>query len=90
MDIYERLEVVFSERRGEAKRRSSKFRKYASEEEKLYAKLKEGMTEEQQELLEGYLAAVSSTQAVVETLSYKQGMTDILAFLKCMEYREED
>lgn len=90
MNIFEHLEVVFSERRGEAKRRSSKFRKYASEKEKLYAKLKEGMTEEQQELLEGYLAAVSSTQAVVETLSYKQGMTDMLAFLKCMEYREED
>lgn len=89
MNIFEHLEVVFSERRGEAKRRSSKFRKYASEEEKLYAKLKEGMTEEQQGLLEGYLAAVSSTQAVVETLSYKQGMTDMLAFLKCIEYKEE-
>lgn len=90
MDIYERLEVVFSERRGEAFGRSKKFKEYASQEEKLYAKLKEGMTEEQQELLEGYLAAVSSTQAVVETLSYKQGMTDMLAFLKCMEYRVED
>lgn len=90
MNIYEHLEVVFSERRGEAKRRSSKFRKYASEEEKLYTKLKEGMTEEQRELLEGYLTAVSATQAVVETLSYKQGMTDMLAFLKCMECKEED
>ena len=59
MNIFEHLEVVFSERRGEAKRRSSKFRKYASEEEKLYAKLKEGMT-------------------------------DMLAFLKCIEYKEED
>jgi hypothetical protein len=33
---------------------------------------------------------VESTQEVVETLSYKQGMTDMLAFLKCIEYREED
>lgn len=70
MNIFEHLEVVFSERRGEAKRRSSKFRKYASEEEKLYAKLKEGMTEEQQQQFEEYLIAVTATQAVVETLSY--------------------
>lgn len=90
MNIFEHLEVVFSERRGEAKRRSSKFRKYASEEEKLYTKLKEGMTEEQQQQFEEYLIAVTATQAVVETLSYKQGMTDMLAFLKCIEYKEED
>jgi len=59
MNIFEHLEGIFSERRGEAKRRSSKFRKYASEEEKLYTKLKEGMT-------------------------------NMPAFLKCIEYREED
>lgn len=56
----------------------------------MYAKLKEGMTEEQQQQFEEYLIAVTATQAVVETLSYKQGMTDMLAFLKCIEYKEED
>lgn len=90
MDIFERLEVVFSERRGEALKHSKKFRKYASEEEKLYTKLIEGMTDDQKQQFEGYLTAVSATQAIVESLSYKQGMTDMLAFLKCIEYREED
>lgn len=55
----------------------------------MYTKLKESMTEEQQQF-EEYLIAVTATQAAVETLSYKQGMTDMLAFFKCIEYREED
>lgn len=90
MDFFEQLEVVFSERRSEAFGRSKKFKEYASEEEKLYTKLKESLSDDQWKLFEGYLAAASATQATVERLSYKQGITDMLAFLKCIEYREED
>ncbi len=90
MDIFEQLEVVFSERRSEALKQSSKFREYTLEEEKLYTKLKESKSDDQQKLFEGYLITASATQATVESLSYKQGMIDLLAFLKCIEYREED
>lgn len=90
MDFFEQLEVVFSERRSQALKQSSKFREYTLEEERLYTKFKEGMSDEQQKLFEGYLAAASATQATVESLSYKQGMIDLLAFLKCIDYREED
>lgn len=90
MDFFEQLEVVFSERRSEAFGRSKKFKEYLLEEEKLYTKLKEGMSDEQRKLFEGYLAAASATQATVESLSYKQGMIDLLAFLKCIECKEED
>lgn len=75
MDIFEQLEVVFSERRSQALKQSSKL-----EEEKLYTKLKESLSDDQWKLFEGYLIAASATQATVESLSYKQGMIDLLAF----------
>lgn len=90
MDIFEQLEVIFSERRSQALKQSSKFREYTLEEEKLYTKLKESLSDDQWKLFEGYLIAVSATQATVESLSYKQGMIDLLALLKCIEYKEED
>lgn len=90
MDFFEQLEVVFSERRSEAFGRSKKFKEYLLEEERLYTKLKGSMSDDQQKLFEGYLIAASATQAIVESLSYKQGMIDLLALLKCIEYKEED
>lgn len=90
MDFFEQLEVVFSERRSEAFGRSKKFKEYLLEEERLYTKLKGSMSDDQQKLFEGYLIAASATQATVESLSYKQGMIDLLALLKCIEYKEED
>lgn len=89
MDFFKQLEVVFSERRSEALKQSSKFREYTLKESELYTKLKESMSNDQQKLFEGYLIAASATQATVESLSYKQGMVDLLTFLKCIEYKEE-
>lgn len=42
MNIFEHLEVVFSERRGEAKRRSSKFRKLCIRGRKIVCKAERG------------------------------------------------
>ena len=56
MDIFEQLEVVFSERRSQALKQSSKL-----EEEKLYTKLKESLSDDQWKLFEGYLIAASAT-----------------------------
>ena len=89
MDIFEQLEAVFSERRSEAFRHSKKYRKYALKEEELINKLKGSLTDDQQAQLAEYIAAKTDTEAVMESLSYRQGMADLLAFLKCIEYREE-
>ena len=59
-------------------------------ERELNSKLQESMTDDQRQQFEEYLIAATATQAVVESLSYKQGMKDLLAFLKCIEYREDD
>lgn len=89
-NIFEHLEVVFSERRGEAIKKSRQFREYVLKERELHSKLQESMTDDQRQQFEEYLIAATATQAVVESLSYKQGMKDLLAFLKCIEYREDD
>ena len=86
MDIFEQLEVVFSERRSEVFNKNKKYKKYIQEEAESFTRLQSSLNSEQQKLLEQYLAANTATYALVESLSYKQGMIDLLDFLKSIGF----
>ena len=90
MDIFEQLEIVFAERRGEVFNKNKKYKKYMQEEAESFTKLQSSLNSEQQKLLEQYLAANTATYALVESLSYKQGMIDLLEFVKSIGFEGED
>lgn len=85
LDFMEHLLNPFIvDRLAEIYAKDEEYQKRLKEEDLIYQKLLEELTDEQAEELKQYFIAVSSTAARKETLTYAQGMKDLLALLKTL------
>ena len=80
-DIFTALELVITERLNNVFSKDQGYKQAVQEESIAYGKLMEGLTENQQKLLEEYFNAVNATVSVLERLAYRQGMTDLAGIL---------
>ena len=72
------------ERLGELYRQDEIYQKRIEEENLIYEKLRDELSDEQKEQLENYFIATTETDARKETLIYIQGMKDMLMLLKAL------
>lgn len=85
LDFMEQLLNPFIvDRLAEVYANDSEYQKRLKEEDLIYQKLLDEVTETQAEELEQYFIATSSTAARKETLTYIQGMKDLLTLLKTL------
>ena len=80
-DIFTALEPVITERLNNVFSKDQGYKQAVQEESIAYGKLMEGLTENQQKLLEEYFNAVNATVSVLEKLAYRQGIRDLAAIL---------
>ena len=80
-DIFTALEPVITERLNNVFSQDQGYKQAVQEESIVYGKLMEGLTENQQKLLEEYFNAVNVTVSVLEKLAYRQGIRDLAAIL---------
>lgn len=80
-DIFTALEPVITERLNNVFSQDQGYKQAVQEENIVYGKLMEGLTENQQKLLEEYFNAVNVTVSVLEKLAYRQGIRDLAAIL---------
>lgn len=80
-DIFTALEPVITERLNNVFSQDQDYKQAVQEESIAYGKLMEGLTENQQKLLEEYFNAVNATVSVLEKLAYRQGIRDLAAIL---------
>lgn len=64
--------------------KDKEYQKRLKDEDLIYQKLLDELTEEQAEELEQYFVATAATAARKETLTYTQGMKDLLALLRTL------
>ena len=84
-DILEQLvNPCTIDRLGEFYQQDEIYQKRLGEENIIYEKLRNELTDEQKELLESYFLATTETAARKETLTYIQGMKDMLTLLKAL------
>lgn len=84
-DIMEQLLNPFVvDRLAEIYTKDEEYQNRLKEEDLIYQKLLDKLTDEQAEELEQYFVATTATAARKETLTYTQGMKDLLALLKAL------
>ena len=85
------IELILSERLGEELQKDTQYKAAIAEEHRLYELLDSSLDEEQQNILKDYFNAVNATLSIVEGLTYKQGMKDLLSLFRslsdCDEYK---
>lgn len=82
-DFMEQLLTPFViDRLADVYTKDEEYQNRLKEEDLIYQKLSDELPDEQAEELEQYFIAVSATTARKETLTYVQGMKDMLALLK--------
>ena len=80
-NTFEDLEILMADNVKNALHKSIEYQNALSATDKLYEKLKTGLTREQQELLDQYLVSVSETAAIREKIAYRQGLRDLIKIL---------
>ncbi len=80
-NIFDDLEMIMSDRISIAYSKNEQYQKAISEEKELYERLKNILTEQQQELLQLYFESISATTAICEKVSYIQGIRDFVKIL---------
>ncbi len=84
-DIMEQLLNPFVvDRLADIYTKDEEYQNRLKEEDLIYQKLLDKLTDEQAEELEQYFVATTKTAARKETLTYTQGMKDLLALLKSL------
>lgn len=84
-DFMEQLLNPFvTDRLAEVYANDSEYQNLIKEEDLIYQKLSDELPDEQADELERYFEAVSSTSSRKETLTYVQGMKDLLTLLKSL------
>lgn len=84
-DYMEKIVNPFvTEKLGEIYQKDEEYQKRLKEEDLIYQKLLDELTEKQAEELEQYFIATTATAARKETLTYTQGMKDLLALLRAL------
>ena len=76
------VDLLAADKLAEVYEKDEEYRKRLKEDNLLYGKLKDALTNEQAELLEEYFTSALSSSSRKETLAYTQGMKDLLSFLK--------
>ncbi len=84
-------ELLMSERLGEELSQNTQYKEAIAEEERIFEELNNSIDEKHQTLLKDYFNAVNATLSIVEGLTYKQGMKDLLSLFRslsdCDEYK---
>lgn len=84
-DFMEQLLNPFvTDRLAEVYANDSEYQNLIKEEDLIYQKLSDELPDEQADELERYFEAISSTSSRKETLTYIQGMKDLLTFLRML------
>lgn len=84
-DIMEQLLNPFVvDRLADIYTKDEEYQNRLKEEDLIYQKLLDKLTDEQAEELEQYFVATTTTAARKEMLTYTQGMKDLLALLKSL------
>ena len=76
------LNPLVIDRLAEVYTKDEEYQKRLKNEEMIYQKLLNELADKQAEELEQYFEAITATAARKETLTYTQGMKDLLALLK--------
>ena len=82
-------EVLLSERLGDELEKSSQYKAAIAKEETLYESLSSGLSAEQQNMLKDYFNAINATSFIVESLTYKLGMKDLLSLIRSLSQEGE-
>ena len=76
------VNLIVADKLAEVYEKDEDYQNRLKEDDLIYRKLKDALTDEQVELLEEYFTSALSLSARKETLAYTQGMKDLLSFLK--------
>lgn len=79
--VLEDLSIMISDRLNEAFNQSEEYKEAVCAESDLYEQLKNGISEDNQQLLEQYFEAASATTAVCEAIAYRQALRDFFKVL---------
>lgn len=89
-DVLEAMMPYLVERLGRVYERNKDYRQAIEREDKIYEKLKQGLTQDQKSQLDEYFVATKATAGVCEKLSYQQGIRDLFSFCISMISKRED
>lgn len=80
-EFFEKLKTIMVDQLNDAFMKSKEYKLAVSKENSLYEELKNGLSEQQQKLLEEYFILSSETTAICGKIAYRQGMEDLAAML---------